>query len=204
MPEVLTGQGSPSRAAAMPRGTAVLPLLFRVLKIVRESALTLVALLGLLCIAALVLGFVFKASFVVFRTGSMVPAYPVGALSLTVHVPAEELAPGDVVSVRREGSSVLITHRVVSLTPPESPGGKTSLILKGDANSSRDPLPYNVTTAQKVLVTVPVVGSWVMAARGPGFLGGATLAVAALVVWAYWPKRQPGKPGPPTTDTPDH
>ncbi|HKS02337.1 MAG TPA: signal peptidase I [Arthrobacter sp.] len=168
----------------------------RVLTIVREIALTFVALLGLLCILALILGFVFKASFVVFRTGSMEPQYPVGALSLTVQVAAEDLVPGDVVSVKREDSSVLITHRVVSTTPPEAAGGRTSLILKGDANSSQDPLPYEVATAQKVLVTVPVVGSWVMTARGPGFIGGATLALAALVLWAYWPKRQSRSPGP--------
>jgi signal peptidase I len=190
MPEVMTGRRSPSRAASAPRGTAVPPVLLSVLKIVREVALTLVAVLGLLCILALILGFVFKASFVVFRTGSMEPQYPVGALSLTVQVQAEDLVPGDVVSVKREDSTVLITHRVVSVTPPDSAGHRTSLILKGDANSSQDPLPYEVATAQKVLVTVPVVGSWLMAVRGPGFIAGATLALAALVLWAYWPKRQ--------------
>jgi len=189
MPEVMTGQGSPSRAASVPRGAAVPPVLLRTLKIVREVALTLVAVLGLLCILALILGFVFKASFVVFRTGSMEPQYPVGALSLTVQVQAEDLVPGDVVSVKREDSNVLITHRVVSVTPPESAGDSTSLILKGDANISQDPLPYDVATAQKVLVTVPVVGSWLMTARGPGFIAGATLALAVLVLWAYWPKR---------------
>ena len=190
MPEVMTGRRSPSRAASVPRGTAVPRVLLRVLKIVREVALTLVALLGLLCILALILGFVFKASFVVFRTGSMEPEFPVGALSLTVQVEAKDLVPGDVVSVKREDSSVLITHRVVSTTQPESAGDRTSLILKGDANSSQDPLPYEVATAQKVLVTVPVIGSWVMAVRGPGFIAGATLALAVLVLWAYWPKRQ--------------
>ena len=190
MPEVIAGQGSPSRAAPVPRGSAVPHVLLPVLKIVREISLTLVAVLGLLCILALILGFVFKASFVVFRTGSMEPQYPVGALSLTVQVQAEDLVPGDVVSVKREDSSVLITHRVVSVTRPESAGGKASLILKGDANSSQDPLPYEVATAQKVLVTVPVVGSWLMTVRGPGFIAGATLALAALVLWAYWPKRQ--------------
>ncbi|MFP3463023.1 signal peptidase I [Arthrobacter globiformis] len=190
MPEVIAGQGSPSRAASAPRGTAVPPVLLRLLKIVREVALTLVAALGLACILALILGFVFKASFVVFRTGSMEPQYPVGALSLTVQVEAADLVPGDVVSVKREDSSVLITHRVVSVTPPESAGARTSLTLKGDANSSQDPLPYEVATAQKVLVTAPVLGSWLMTVRGPGFIAGATLALAVLVLWAHWPKRQ--------------
>lgn len=185
----MTGQGSPSRAASVPRGAVVPPVLVRVLKIVREVALTLVAVLGLLCILALILGFVFKASFVVFRTGSMEPQYPVGALSLTVQVKAEDLVPGDVVSVKRADSSVLITHRVVAVTSPQPGGDRTSLILKGDANSSQDPLPYEVATAQKVLVTVPVIGSWLMTVRGSGFIAGATLALAALVLWAYWPRQ---------------
>ncbi|MBO1268123.1 S26 family signal peptidase [Arthrobacter sp. PO-11] len=171
--------------------------MFRILTLSREIALTLVAVLGLLCILALVLGFLYKASFVVFRTGSMEPNYPVGALSLTVQVPAGDLLPGDVVSVKRTEASALVTHRVVSVVLPESPDANPSLTLKGDANSSQDPLPYDVATAQKVLFTVPSLGSWVMAARGPGFIGGATLAVAGLVVWAYWPKRQPRHAGNP-------
>ncbi len=173
-------------------GAGFWAVLSRILKVSREIALTLLALLGLVCILALVLGFVYKASFVVFRTGSMEPMYPVGALSLTVQVPAAELVPGDVVSVKRSESGVLVTHRVVSVEPD---GSGASLRLKGDANSSEDPLPYQVDTARKVLATVPAVGSWVMAMRGPGFIGGATMAVAALVVWAYWPKRVPRHKG---------
>ncbi|SDQ44274.1 signal peptidase, endoplasmic reticulum-type [Pseudarthrobacter chlorophenolicus] len=155
----------------------------------REVALTLVALLGLACILSLVLGFFFNASFVVFRTGSMEPQYPVGALSLTVQVDAKDLAPGDVVSVRREAATALVTHRVVGVDPPSAEGATASLRLRGDANISDDPLPYEVATAQKVLLTVPGLGAWVMAARGPEFLGAATLAVTALVTWAYWPRR---------------
>ncbi|MGR0160873.1 signal peptidase I [Paenarthrobacter nitroguajacolicus] len=173
-------------AAPAVEGAGFWSVMYRILKVSREVALTVVALLGLLCIVALVLGFIYKASFVVFRTGSMEPVYPVGALSLTVQVPAESLVPGDVVSVKRSESGVLVTHRVVSVEPA---GSGASLRLKGDANSSEDPLPYEVGTAQKVLATVPAVGAWVMAMRGPGFIGGATLAVAVLVVWAYWPKR---------------
>ncbi len=167
-------------------GAGFWAVLSRILKLSREIALTLVAVLGLLCIVALVLGFACKASFVVFRTGSMEPLYPVGALSLTVQVPAAELVPGDVVSVKRSGSGVLVTHRVVAVEPA---GSAASLRLKGDANGSEDPLPYQVDTAQKVLATVPAVGTWVMAMRGPGFIAATSMAVAGLVVWAYWPKR---------------
>ena len=169
--------------------------MLRALALVRESLLTLAAVVGVACILALVLGFAFKASFVVFRTGSMEPSFPVGALSLVVQVPADSLQTGDVVSVTRAGSSALVTHRVVSVKPvPGSESGAT-LLLKGDANPTQDPLPYEVDVARKVLVTVPEVGKWVMAARGPWFLLGSTLFLAALVVWAFWPRPVPPDSG---------
>ncbi|WP_285725547.1 signal peptidase I [Psychromicrobium xiongbiense] len=155
----------------------------------RETVLTVLALLGLACLAALVLGFFVKASFVVFRTGSMEPLYPVGALSLTVQEKAQDLQPGDVVSVKRTDGGALVTHRVVRVSPLAAPGGTTSLTLKGDANTVEDPLPYEVTTAQKVVLTVPSLGGWIMAARGPWFIGAATPILATLVVWAFWPRR---------------
>lgn len=166
------------------------PAALRVARGFREALLTVVALLGLACILVLVLGFFFKASFVVFRTGSMEPKYPVGALSLTVQVDARDLVPGDVVSVRRGAAAALVTHRVVAVDPPTEASARASLRLRGDANISNDPLPYEVATAQKVLFTVPGLGTWVMASRRPDFLGAATLAVAALVTWAYWPRRR--------------
>lgn len=163
----------------------------KTLQWIREASLTVVALLGLVCIAAVVLGFAYKASFVVYRTGSMEPLHPVGALSLVVEVPAADVRPGDVVSVKRPGSNVLITHRVVSIAEGPGAEGAASLTLKGDANSSNDPLPYQVDTARRVLLTVPILGQWVMAARGPAFIGGAALLAGCLVAWAFWPARTP-------------
>lgn len=191
------------RTAAAPSGTRSPRALQIIARGLREISLTLVALLGLACILSLILGFFFKASFVVFRTGSMEPLYPVGALSLTIRVQANELAPGDVVSVRREAASALVTHRVVAVDPPASDRATATLRLRGDANVADDPLPYDVATAQKVLFTVPGLGAWVMAARGPQFLSAATLAVAALVTWAYWPRRRTGVGGRAETATPE-
>lgn len=191
------------RTAGLPSG-AGFPRAARILAAgSREAALTLVAVLGLTCILSLILGFFFKASFVVFRTGSMEPLYPVGALALTVQVNAKDLAPGDVVSVRREAASALVTHRVVSVNPPSAKEATASLRLRGDANISDDPLPYEVATAQKVLVTVPGLGAWVMASRGPEFVGVATLGVTALVTWAYWPRRGTARPVAVEDETPD-
>lgn len=188
------------RTADGPSGTGAPRAVRIIAKGFREVSLTLVAVLGLACILSLILGFFFKASFIVFRTGSMEPLHPVGALSLTVQVPAEDLVPGDVVSVRREAGTALVTHRVVAVDPPTDEGATASLRLRGDANISDDPLPYEVATAQKVLVTVPGLGAWVMASRGPEFLGAATLAVTALVTWAYWPRRSATGPTPVEED----
>lgn len=131
-----------------------------------------------------------NASFVVFKTGSMEPHYPVGAISLTIRVPAKDLKPGEVASVLRDGSSVLITHRVVSVKADLEGTGtnKAVLTLKGDANSSEDPVLYKVESARKVIFTVPGLGAWVMAMRGPWFLGAATVVVSVLVAWSFWPK----------------
>ncbi|MFJ3958197.1 signal peptidase I [Arthrobacter sp. NPDC090010] len=161
-------------------------------RVVREVLLSLAAFLGLLCLLGVLASLLFGAGFVVFRTGSMEPAYPVGALSLTVREPADQVKPGEVVSVVRQGTKTLVTHRAVSVHPEPGNGpGAATLVLKGDANSSEDPLPYQVTTAQRVVFTVPFLGSWVMAARGPWFLTVLTLVLAVLVTWAFWPRRQP-------------
>ncbi|WP_305995526.1 signal peptidase I [Arthrobacter horti] len=161
-------------------------------RLVREALLSLAALLGLLCLVGVVASVLFGVGFVVFRTGSMEPGYPVGALSVTVRVPADQVKPGDVVSVKRPGSGTLVTHRAVSVRPEAGgPAGAAALILKGDANTTEDPLPYQVDTVQRVVFTVPAVGTWVMNSRGPWFLGAATLVIAAVVTWAFWPHRTP-------------
>lgn len=161
------------------------------LKILREGFLTIIAVAGVVCILGIMAGAFLNASFVVFKTGSMEPHYPVGAISLTIRVPANELNPGDVASVLRDGSSMLVTHRVVTVNTdslsPET--GKAVLTLKGDANSSEDPVLYEVESAKKVVFTVPGLGAWVMAMRGPWFLGSATMVIAVLVAWSFWPKR---------------
>src|SRR5688572_33224724 len=73
--------------------------------------LTVVAVLGAACIACILASVLFKVSFVVFRTGSMTPAYSVGALAAVREVPASSLQPGDVATVQRTPASVPVTHR---------------------------------------------------------------------------------------------
>lgn len=162
--------------------------------------LTLVAVLGTVCIACIVASALFRVNFVVFRTGSMEPAYPVGALAAVREVPASSLRPGDVATVQRTPGSVPVTHRVVKITPDPTSADGAALILKGDANSSEDPVEYRVQSARKMLVAIPELGSWVMGARSPWVIGGSTALLAVLVGWVFWPRREPTAPEASSAD----
>jgi signal peptidase len=120
-------------------------------------------------------------------TGSMSPAYPADAVLIVRDVEALSVAPGDVVTVTRDGS-VPITHRVVSTE--QRPGG-VELVLRGDANATVDPQPYQVQRVGLVLAGIPFGGSALAAVQSPVGLAVATIAVALLVLWAWWPRRQP-------------
>lgn len=153
--------------------------------------LTLLAVLGTVCIACVLASALFSVSFVVFRTGSMEPAYPVGAMAAVREVPASSLEPGDVATVQRAAGSVPVTHRVVSVTPDRESADGAVLILKGDANKSEDPVEYRVTSVRKMLFAVPSIGSWVMGLRSPWAIGGSTVLLAGLVGWVFWPRQEP-------------
>lgn len=169
----------------------------------RESVLTVLAVLGGLCLAALIAAALFNITFVVFRSGSMEPAYPVGALAAVREVAASSLKPGDVATVSRTPASTPITHRVVSVTPDPALPGNAILVLKGDANRSPDPVEYRVATARQMIFVVPGLGRWVMDLRSPMTLGCSTLFLAALVVWSFWPRRRNAEPKRETPPIPD-
>ena len=166
--------------------------------------LTLVAVLGAVCIACVLASVLFKVSFVVFRTGSMTPAYPVGALAAVREVPASSLEPGDVATVQRTPASVPVTHRVVTVTRDPASADGAVLILKGDANTSEDPVEYRVQSARTMLFAVPELGNWVMGARSPWVIGGSTVLLAALMGWVFWPRQEPeSDAGTSDTSAPD-
>ena len=120
-------------------------------------------------------------------TGSMSPAHPADSLLIVRDVDARSVVPGDVVTVTRDGS-VPITHRVVDSRV--RPGG-VELTLRGDANGTVDPQPYRVQRVGLVLAGVPFGGTALAALQSPLGLGAATVAVALLVLWAWWPRRHP-------------
>lgn len=157
----------------------------------RERAISpVVALAGvaaalaalLICLAASGL------SLVRLATGSMTPTYPAESILLVQDVPATEVEVGDVVTVSRDGT-VPITHRVVSTTPRAS---GAELVLRGDANDVDDPEPYQVARVGRVIGGIPFGGGALAAVQSPIGLGVASSAVAGLILWAWWPRREPG------------
>lgn len=158
-----------------------------------SALVTVAGALGVLAITWLAFSAVTGATLVVFRTGSMAPAMPQGAVAVTMPIAAAAIEPGDVVTVERGRTSLPVTHRVVSVALPESGSAARELVLKGDANVGPDRQPYVVTETQRVVVAVPGLGRVIAAAQHPLALGGLTLASATFVVWAFWPARPPGE-----------
>lgn len=146
----------------------------------RESALTVGALSGVLCLLLAVVAVAFDVRPVVFQSGSMSPAIETGALGIARTVPASELATGDVVTVQTP-AGVNVTHRIQNLTIDAQ--GRAVLVLKGDANGAPDEMPYVVSSAPRIVADVPQLGYVAAFLSGtPGtFLGGLLVGIVLLV-----------------------
>lgn len=94
--------------------------------------LGVVALLALLPPLAAVGGY----ETVTVTSGSMSPSYPAGSLLVLEHVPADQLAVGDIVSIRRPELDAIITHRIVGIE--RTPLG-LRLQTRGDTAPAADP-----------------------------------------------------------------
>lgn len=153
-----------------------------------DGVLTLFAVLGAVCIAATIAAFAFNISLIMFKTGSMSPTIPAGSLAVVREIPASEIRVGDVITVGRGEGQLPVTHRVISTTPAAN--GVHSIEMKGDANTSPDAQPYEVSTVKKVLWHVPGLAYAVATISQPKYMAGITVAAAILVVWAFWPRSQ--------------
>ena len=151
---------------------------------------SLVAIAAVIAAVAAIVILVLAAGITLVRlaTGSMTPTYPADSVLLVRSVPAAEVHVGDVVTVSRDGT-VPITHRVVEVTPR---GSGAELVLRGDANDVDDPEPYQVARVGLVVGGIPVGGSVLAGVQSPIGLGVCTTFVAGLVLWAWWPRREPG------------
>lgn len=145
----------------------------------RELLLWAGAALGLLAVAAGLAVAFGGFSFLIFRSGSMSPEIPTGGIALARTVPAADLASGDVVSVTAANGD-RITHRIVSSTLR---GDQATLVLKGDANATEDSELYVVTSAERVVASLPY-GGYVLvhALTPPGLLAMACLSLMLIVI----------------------
>ena len=146
----------------------------------REVVLWVGALTGVLCLTAAALAVFAGVTPLIFRSGSMSPGIPTGALALAQTVPAAEVAVGDVVSVPR-ADGIRVTHRVVETD--DAGGASRSLVLKGDANPVTDPDPVVVAEADRVFWSTPRLGEWVDQALAPGwvFVVGTLFGMLAMI-----------------------
>ncbi|MBF4579002.1 signal peptidase I [Frigoribacterium sp. VKM Ac-2530] len=146
----------------------------------REVVLWAGALTGVVCLTAAALAVFAGVTPLIFRSGSMSPDIPTGALALARTVPAAEVAVGDVVSVPR-ADGVRVTHRVVETD--DAGGASRSLVLKGDANPVTDPDPVVVAEADRVFWSTPRLGEWVDQALAPGwvFVVGTLFGMLAMI-----------------------
>ena len=148
---------------------------------VRETLLTVGAVLGVLCLGWAIAMSVFGITPLVFSSGSMAPEIATGDLAFARSVPAADLRRDDVVSIAST-SGVRVTHRIVAV---ERAGDRTVLTLKGDANASPDARTYPVTEADRVFAHLPKGGYVVSAIASPTgiFVGGLLVAVALFVAF---------------------
>ncbi|QSR26743.1 signal peptidase I [Nocardioides aromaticivorans] len=147
----------------------------------REAVLWTGGVLGALCLAGFVAGWLFHVTPLVFVSGSMSPSYEAGALGVAREVPAADISVGDVVSVvGAQGHRV--THRVVAAVPS---GDGVALTLQGDTNNVPDAETYVVDAADRVAFGIPYAGRVLSAASSPAGLLAAGLLVAAAALLGF-------------------
>lgn len=157
------------------------------------TTLVVVAALGLVC------WFAFSAAtgatLITFRTGSMSPTMPQGALAVSIPVKAAEIRVDDVVTVKRSGEELPVTHRVVEVRDADHatqeqriPDDARELVLKGDDNDTVDMLPYVIKDARRVVFAIPQAGAALMIMQSPIGLGLMILIAGSVTTWAFWPK----------------
>jgi signal peptidase I len=153
--------------------------------------------LGALCLALTGAGLAAGARPLVVRTGSMAPAFPVGAVVLAQPEPAVRARVGQVVAVvRTDGRRIM--HRVVRMR--RAGDGAVTLVLRGDRNRAADP-PVTVRQVERPLLAVPALGRPVvwLGGRWVQFWLGVGTGVLAVAWLARRERRRARRPAPAAT-----
>nr|WP_235483252.1 signal peptidase I [Leifsonia sp. Leaf325] len=124
-------------------------------------------------------------------SGSMEPGIRRGDLLFALPVPATDVDVGEVTSLPSPLDGVLVTHRVIEVTPE---GESLSIRMEGDANGTPDGQPYPVPAASSVwqpMLTVPGAGTAVIALSRPAVAIPLAVAVLALIALTLLPPPSP-------------
>ncbi len=160
------------------------------LRSLRSAALTVGALVGVVCIISVIASVVLGIRPLVVQSGSMAPTIETGALAWARQVPAIELDVGDVVMVdNAEGNRV--THRIVAVDRQEN---TSFLHLQGDANSVPDAEVYPVEVAYRVFADIPYGGRVVAWLSGPFGLFLLGMYAMGLLLMMVRPRRDDEDP----------
>ena len=108
------------------------------------------------------------------QTGSMSPAYPVGALVIDAPPSADAPSSGDVITFKIGPG--LVTHRVVE----SAPGGLTT---KGDANATDDPwtIPQS-SVVGRVVAVAPRWGYVLVFFKQPAGVAAVVLGLTSIIL----------------------
>lgn len=152
----------------------------------RGAGLWLGALIGIASAVIVIVCLLFQMRPQVVISGSMEPALPVGSLLLVAPTAADEIRPGDIVTVDRPGGRGLVTHRVVTTSVVD---GRATVELKGDVNATVDPDPYVVGSAERVVIAIPWAGYVAVAVKSPLIMMALLVAVVAVIGLGLLPAR---------------
>ncbi|MBN9607382.1 MAG: signal peptidase I [Actinomycetales bacterium] len=118
-------------------------------------------------------------------TSSMEPGLPPGTLVIVKPIDPDDIRIGTIITYQLEsGKAAVVTHRVLEIRGPNLPGGDTTYITKGDANSQPDAAPVlPVQIRGAVWYSVPWIG-WVNNVVN-GDLRAVVIPIVAGVLFLY-------------------
>lgn len=120
-------------------------------------------------------------------SGSMEPAYPVGALLYDKKVDPAELRPGDVITFMLDEDTI-VTHRIVEVVPDEEDPSVIRFRTKGDANAAEDgSLVHYKNVLGTPVFAIPKLGYFASFVQQPPGLYVAIAFGAVLVLLAFLP-----------------
>ena len=120
-------------------------------------------------------------------SGSMEPAYPVGALLYDKKVDPAQLRPGDVITFMLDEDTI-VTHRIVEVVPDEEDPSVIRFRTKGDANAAEDgSLVHYKNVLGTPVFTIPKLGYFANFVQQPPGLYVAIAFGAVLVLLAFLP-----------------